>query len=695
MHKNRHNKPNKQLQSKLATGSDKDSDKPSNISHSSNLNIFNVAIIILVAAAVYALRIPEVSIRLGTILIGMGIDINSFTLAFENRTMLEIILEIPDHEKHYSSELQTLFNKENDLSHEFRVKIFDKIKSRHVLRRLFPTYYAMSTDQYGLLSLLLSKDQNGSLIEKDFKGKTLLYLAVEESNYNAVKVLLEYNANVDAVYTKCIYKSSGKECTNTNPLLLSIRNGDDDIANLLINNKANVSFVDQETGRNLLHYSTLYNHSNLTRLILSPSVLSSSKLDINSKTKQGDTALHYASEYGNLEMVKLLIAAGADVKTDKFGWTPLHAAAENDRIQVCLLLLKHGANINATISWTDPDGNNVKGKCPLIVAYKSGHSELAYILSELGSDANCVNDDLASPLIVAAQQGHANVAESLIKHGANINYTVHDDIAAIHLATQKGHVDILKLLIDNHVDINAKLADQSSALHVACQYQHHNASKYLLENGIEVDSIQNKGYSPLLLAVAQKDIEMVRLLLSFKANTSITLSDGTSGVHYASQKADLEMIKLLVEQGHANVNGRMKRGWNVLHSAVFGGSEEVVEYLLVHGANPDAALDDTSQEIPSTDSKNQPKTIDGEDDESFGQVSWSLFSQWTPLHFAVNENNLNMVRLLLKYGANPDPKDTKKRGPLDLAKEGNFAEAIELLMEGLQKSIKTDIKMKK
>ena len=44
MHKNRHNKPNKQLQSKLATGSDKDSDKPSNSSHSSNVNIFNVAI---------------------------------------------------------------------------------------------------------------------------------------------------------------------------------------------------------------------------------------------------------------------------------------------------------------------------------------------------------------------------------------------------------------------------------------------------------------------------------------------------------------------------------------------------------------------------------------------------------------------------------------------------------------------------
>lgn len=175
MHKNRHNKhsnkPNRQLQSTLATGSNKASDKLSITNYSSNLNILKVVIIILLAAAVYALRIPEVSIRLGTILIGLGIDINSFTLAFENRTMLEIILEIPDHEKKYNSELHTLFKKEKDLSHEFRVKVFDKIKSRHVLRRLFPTYYAMSTDQYGLLSLLLSKDQNGSLIEKEFKAK--------------------------------------------------------------------------------------------------------------------------------------------------------------------------------------------------------------------------------------------------------------------------------------------------------------------------------------------------------------------------------------------------------------------------------------------------------------------------------------------------------------------------------------------
>lgn len=52
-----------------------------------------------------------------------------------------------------------------------------------------------------------------------------------------------------------------------------------------------------------------------------------------------------------LEMVKALIAAGADVNVNSahpHGDTPLHSAARHGNLEIILVLLEAGANVNAT-----------------------------------------------------------------------------------------------------------------------------------------------------------------------------------------------------------------------------------------------------------------------------------------------------------------------------------------------------------
>lgn len=72
------------------------------------------------------------------------------------------------------------------------------------------------------------------------------------------------------------------------------------------------------------------------------------KVNPNSKSSDGETALHYAALKGRTEVVKLLLKKGANPNIkDKDGGTPLMSAAWGGHADVVKLLLAKGANPNA------------------------------------------------------------------------------------------------------------------------------------------------------------------------------------------------------------------------------------------------------------------------------------------------------------------------------------------------------------
>jgi ankyrin repeat protein len=81
---------------------------------------------------------------------------------------------------------------------------------------------------------------------------------------------------------------------------------------------------------------------------------------VAARDADASTPLHYAVWKGHLDLVELLLAAGADVnaqnQNDHWGTTPLHAAAHANQKAIAALLLAHGADLEAR------DGN---GKTPL------------------------------------------------------------------------------------------------------------------------------------------------------------------------------------------------------------------------------------------------------------------------------------------------------------------------------------------
>src|SRR5438105_1163677 len=105
------------------------------------------------------------------------------------------------------------------------------------------------------------------------------------------------------------------------------------------------------------------------------------KVDVNAAQADGMTALHWAAYKDNLDIARLLIAAGADVKrVSRIGAiTPLFMAANNGNVAMMELLLKAGADVNFP---------NEVGTTPLMVTAASGNVDGVTTLLNHGAAVN-------------------------------------------------------------------------------------------------------------------------------------------------------------------------------------------------------------------------------------------------------------------------------------------------------------------
>lgn len=97
-------------------------------------------------------------------------------------------------------------------------------------------------------------------------------------------------------------------------------------------------------------------------------------IPINSTESTGDTPLHFMCFRDDVEAVRLLIDAGADVNfKGDMDYTPLHIAVRNSSPEVIGGLLSRGAS---------PRVRNRFGKTPIDIALDRGDQEVLALLSK-------------------------------------------------------------------------------------------------------------------------------------------------------------------------------------------------------------------------------------------------------------------------------------------------------------------------
>ena len=136
-------------------------------------------------------------------------------------------------------------------------------------------------------------------------------------------------------------------------------------------------------------------------------VLLATRLNVNARTKFGDTAMMVAALSGRLDLVKKLRARGAEINAT--GWTPLIYAATGGRDDVVRYLLAEGADINAA----SPNGTTA-----LMMAAREGKGSTVELLVARGADVSRRNQSGVSALDLARRAKEPAMVERLQRAGA-------------------------------------------------------------------------------------------------------------------------------------------------------------------------------------------------------------------------------------------------------------------------------------
>ena len=211
--------------------------------------------------------------------------------------------------------------------------------------------------------------------------------------------------------------------------------------------------VDARSARGVTALMTAANRpgaSDVVRLLLA------NKADPRTPDAAGVPPLMYATDFGDLESVKALVAAGAEIDGGRAnGASPLFWAS-NGPVEVIAWLLEHKANPNGTRTSTDR-------RTPLMEAAFFGFTANARALLDWGADVNATSDR-GTALIWAAGSDRATpeLIRLLLDRGADPNAVasrcercIHeprsDDgrpgLTALMLARQRGETEIVKMLL--------------------------------------------------------------------------------------------------------------------------------------------------------------------------------------------------------------------------------------------------------
>ena len=139
--------------------------------------------------------------------------------------------------------------------------------------------------------------------------------------------------------------------------------------------------------------------------------------DVNAAQGDGMTALHWAARRGETDMVRMLIAAGANVRaTTRLGnYTPLLVASETGHAAAIELLVAAGADIK---------GTTAGGVTPLMLASASGQVDAVKALLARGADVNAAEPTRGeTALMFAAANRRVDVVRALIAAKADVNAT--------------------------------------------------------------------------------------------------------------------------------------------------------------------------------------------------------------------------------------------------------------------------------
>ena len=372
--------------------------------------------------------------------------------------------------------------------------------------------------------------------------------------------------------------------------------------------------------------------------------------NINAPQPDGTTALHWAVRRDDVAAVEALIKAGADVKAaNRYGVTPINLAATN------------------------------------------GNAAIIRRLLDAGVDPNSANPGGESALMTAARSGRVDAVTLLLDRGANVNAkdTVHAQ-TALMWAVLENHAEVVKLLVARGADINAHTnVTMPKGEYVPARAGAASGNGIIRQRALPT---ADGGMTPLLFAVRDGNAEMTRLLLGLGADLGQSSGNHTSPLLIALLNGQVGIATELLAKG-ADPNTADDYHRAALFAAIDLRNFNHEKYgdLPTDGRDPLDLIKAILKKGGDPNLKTNTVPVHG---LMQFDASWVNFDGETPFVRAALSGDIEVMRLLLASGADPNIATTQGSTALMAAaginwipaqtyshSEADYVEAVKLCLE--------------
>jgi ankyrin repeat protein len=523
---------------------------------------------------------------------------------------------------------------------------------------------------------------------RDNQGLTPLHLAVTnrfDGRLEATRLLLQHGADPNA------RDSQGR--TPLHLLAQAIQSGDyfakaSETLHLLLDSGADGSLRDNE-GQTFLHRWCEQGHAQSGNLdqILRELVPQHPNL-VNVTNAAGDTLLHVAVRADDTSATQLLMQSGADpLIRNRNGESALYLAEENDGGGIANVVhpktIQGGVNFHWSIatrnkkdfdSWLDAEPVLAQitfknGETALMVATQGGVPKtFAKRLLEMGAPLDPIS---------ALRMGRFDDARRLIRESTNCPANLWFE--AIRLK----RFDKIQDLIGTHGNVSALDGEDHTLLFYAATSEQTNLADWFRAQGVT---------ETLVDAVAMGDTNTLASMLATNRDLANShRAGGDTVLMLAARTRQSKSARWLIVHG-ADIHAVNASGWDALYLACAFGATNVTEELLAAGADPNGP---PSVELPplhfcaangqadmATILLNHGAKLDLAQ-ASQSEIYRSMPAGATPLHWAANWGRLELVRLLLKRGANVRATNVVGETPIDLVRKSPSVQSYQLWVPGL------------
>ncbi|KAL8801153.1 MAG: hypothetical protein Q9182_004658 [Xanthomendoza sp. 2 TL-2023] len=308
-----------------------------------------------------------------------------------------------------------------------------------------------------------------------------------------------------------------------------------------------------------------------------------------------------AAYNGHLEIIKLLIARGADINTNDDGETALQSAVRGAQIHIIQSLIEAGADVRVRL----PEGASALHQAVTTDQATKTEAALEIIdqLLRYGLEMEIQDDEGRTPLHEAAFYGRVDLMNGLIARGAMVNAKDKWQDTPLDRACLNGYIEAVELLVSRGANVNAH-SGGCEGLGRAARSGRMDLVSFLLDSGANPLPANNEG--PELLHAARSGVPELVVLLMDRGFSS----QGPRSLLRAVLMDSVQVVAQLLDYG-VPIEVKNTKQQNLLHLAVLGkkwerqtlngvlnSRNEVIKLLIEKGAD-----------VSATDAKSQ-KTID-------------------------------------------------------------------------------------